>query len=129
MARKPKLDRFNEQVLSKFQLYNNLFLSLPFENIHDTGVFVSLFSDYCRKQFETDNDPKAIVESFFAQHLPDLNTEERVNTLFRFIQYIERQVVLFDAIEDAAYSYVNNMHGRGTIRHLKEASLDRKSVV
>lgn len=125
MARKPKLDRFNEQVLSKFQLYNNLFLSLPFENIHDTGVFVSLFSDYCRKQFETDNDPKAIVESFFAQHLPDLNTEEQVNTLFRFIQYIERQVVLFDAIEDAAYSYVNNMHGRGTIRHLKEASFDQ----
>ena len=33
-------------------------------------------------------------------------------------------MVLFDAIEDAAYSYVNNMHGRGTIRHLKEASFD-----
>ncbi|MGC6479677.1 MAG: phosphoenolpyruvate carboxylase [Flavobacteriaceae bacterium] len=122
MARKPKLERFNERVLSKFQLYNNLFLSLPFENIKDTGVFVSLFADYCQKQFETDADPKTIVESFFAQHLPDLSAEEQVNTLFRFIQYIERQVVLFDAIEDAAYPYVNNMHGRGTLRHLKESS-------
>jgi len=122
MARKPKLERFNERVLSKFQLYNNLFLSLPYENIHDTGVFVSLFSDYCREQFEANVDPKTIVESFFALHLPDLSQKERINTLFRFIQYIERQVVLFDAIEDSAYPYVNNMHGRGTLRHLKEAS-------
>ena len=48
--------------------------------------------------------------------------------LFRFIQYIERQVVLFDAIEDAAFGFVNNMHGRGTIRHIKEDASDNLKV-
>ncbi|PWH09935.1 phosphoenolpyruvate carboxylase, partial [Bacteroidetes bacterium SCGC AAA795-G10] len=43
-----------------------------------------------------------------------------------FIQYIERQVVLFDAIEDAGFSYVNNMHGRGTIRSIKEEASNKQ---
>ena len=32
MARKPKIDRFNEKILSRFQIYNSLFLTLPFKN-------------------------------------------------------------------------------------------------
>ena len=44
----------------------------------------------------------------------------KVNLLFRFIQYIERQVVLFDAIEDAAFPIINNMDGIGTLRSSKE---------
>ncbi|MCB0470389.1 MAG: phosphoenolpyruvate carboxylase, partial [Flavobacteriaceae bacterium] len=35
---------------------------------------------------------------------------------------IERQVVLFDAIEDAAFPVVNNMDGIGTLRSLKEST-------
>ena len=46
--------------------------------------------------------------------------------LFNFIQYIERQVVLFDAIEDAGFSYVNNMHGRGTLRNIKEEATNKQ---
>ncbi len=42
--------------------------------------------------------------------------------MFRFIQYIERQIVLFDAIEDAAFPIVNNMEGRGSLRDIKEKS-------
>ena len=48
--------------------------------------------------------------------------------LYRFIQYIERQVVLFDAIEDAAFGFVNNMHGRGTIRNIKEDATDNQKI-
>ena len=33
MARKPKIERFNEKILSRFQIYNSLFLTLPFKNI------------------------------------------------------------------------------------------------
>ena len=40
--------------------------------------------------------------------------------MFRFIQYIERQVVLFDAIEDASFKEINNLDGVGTLRNLKE---------
>ena len=49
--------------------------------------------------------------------------ESQINLLFRFIQFIERQVVLFDAVEDAAFPIVNNMEGVGTLRSLKEAAV------
>lgn len=39
MARKPKIERFNESVLSKFQIYNSLFLTLPFDTIRNTSVY------------------------------------------------------------------------------------------
>jgi phosphoenolpyruvate carboxylase len=40
---------------------------------------------------------------------------------FCFIQYIERQIVLFDAVEDAAFPIVNNMEGRGSLVDIKES--------
>ena len=43
MARKPKIERFNESVLSKFQIYNSLFLTLPFDSIRN--IFRKLFND------------------------------------------------------------------------------------
>ena len=43
MARKPKIERFNESVLSKFQIYNSLFLTLPFDYIRNTSVLIPLF--------------------------------------------------------------------------------------
>jgi phosphoenolpyruvate carboxylase len=38
--------------------------------------------------------------------------------LFRFVQFTERQVVLFDALEDAAFSNVNDVNGPGTLKQL-----------
>ena len=42
----------------------------------------------------------------------------RADILFRFVQYVERQIVLFDALEDAAFRDVNDMGGAGTLKHL-----------
>ena len=106
MARKPKIERFNEKVLSKFQIYNSLFLTLPFKSIRNTSILLPLFTDYCKSCFDSNKSPKFIVESFFEKHLPNLDDKNRIDLLFKFIQFIERQVVLFDAIEDAAFSYV-----------------------
>ncbi|MBH46101.1 MAG: phosphoenolpyruvate carboxylase [Flavobacteriaceae bacterium] len=120
MARKPKVERFNESVRSKFQIYNSLFLTLPFDSIRNTSVLLPLFTDHCKNGYDEKLHPKEITSSFFSKYLPDYDEKEQIDLLFRFIQYIERQVVLFDAIEDAAFGYVNNMHGRGTLRHIKE---------
>ena len=122
MARKPKIERFNEKVLSKYQIYNSLFLTLPFDKIKNTSVLLPLFASYCEEQYIKKSNPEAIVNSFFKRYAPELSINEQHDLLFRFIQYIERQVVLFDAIEDAAFSYVNNMDGIGTIRYIKEQS-------
>ena len=128
MARKPKIERFNESVLSKFQIYNSLFLTLPFDSIRNTSVLIPLFADHCKNGYDQKLDPREITSSFFSRYLPEYDEKEQIDLLFRFIQYIERQVVLFDAIEDAAFGFVNNMHGRGTIRHIKEDASDNLKV-
>ena len=128
MARKPKIERFNENVLSKFQIYNSLFLTLPFDSIRNTSVLIPLFSDHCKNGYDQKLDPQEITTTFFSRYLPEYDEKEQIDLLFRFIQYIERQVVLFDSIEDAAFGFVNNMHGRGTIRHIKEDALDNQKV-
>ena len=128
MARKPKIERFNEKVLSKFHIYNSLFLTLPFKSIKNTSILLPLFADHCKTGFDSNKSPKSIVETFFDKHLPYINKKDKYDLLFRFIQFIERQVVLFDAIEDAAFPYVNNMHGRGTLRYIKEEAYNKQNV-
>ena len=128
MARKPKIERFNETVLSKFQIYNSLFLTLPFDTIRNTSVLIPLFADHCKNGYDKKLDPKEITTTFFSRYLPEYDEKEQMDLLFRFIQYIERQVVLFDAIEDASFGLVNNMHGRGTIRHIKENASDEQKI-
>lgn len=59
---------------------------------------------------------------FFKKYQARRSDSSKIDLLFRFIQYIERQVVLFDAIEDAAFPIVNNMEGIGTLRSLKESA-------
>ena len=120
MARKPKIERFNENVLAKYQIYNSIFMTLPFDTITNTGVLLPLFKDVCEKGYELHKNPTEIVEKFFAQYQDNPSEKDKHDLLFRFIQYIERQVVLFDAIEDAAFPVVNNMDGRGTLRSIKE---------
>ncbi|MEL0275451.1 MAG: phosphoenolpyruvate carboxylase [Flavobacteriaceae bacterium] len=125
MARKTKLERFDDNVLSKFEIYNSLFLTLPFDSLKKSSLYLPLFSQHCKKGFEAKKSPLQIVQEFFESYGPELSDKEKHDLLFGFIQYIERQVVLFDAIEDAAFAEVNNMHGRGTLRYIKEETIQR----
>ena len=120
MSIEPKLKRFNQSVLSKYQIYNSIFMTLPFDTITKTGVLLPLFHEICKNGFSKKLNPTEIVENFFKTYQQNPSEEEKINLLFRFIQYIERQVVLFDAIEDAAFPIVNNMDGVGTMRNSKE---------
>lgn len=115
-----KADRFNREVLSKYHVYNSVFLTLPFHEIDNTGTLLPLFADACQKGFATGQSPKEIFDSFADKYLENPGEEEKINLMFRFIQYIERQVVLFDAIEDAAFPVVNNLEGKGSLREVKD---------
>ena len=119
----PKLSRFKQNVLSKYQIYNSIFMTLPFDSITKTGVLLPLFHETCKKGFANGEDPTTIVDTFFKKYQARRDKQSQINLLFRFIQYIERQVVLFDAVEDAAFPIVNNMEGIGTLRNLKEAAV------
>lgn len=116
----PKIERFNQNVLSKYHIYNSVFITLPFDAIDNTGVLLPLFSEVCDNGFKNHWSPKQIVDFFADKYLDKASESEKIDLMFRFIQYVERQVVLFDAIEDAAFPIVNNMEGRGSLRDIKE---------
>ena len=128
MSVEPKLSRFNQTVLSKYQIYNSIFMTLPFDAVTKTGVLLPLFHETCEKGFKKGDNPTTIVETFFEKYQGRRNKESQINLLFRFIQYIERQVVLFDAIEDAAFPVVNNMDGVGTLRNLKGSATSEGKI-
>jgi len=116
----PKIERFNQNVLSKYHVYNSVFITLPFDSIDNTGVLLPLFSEICEKGFKNQETPKQIVDFFSDKYLDNATEEQKIDIMFRFIQYIERQIVLFDAIEDAAFPEINNLEGRGSLRDIKE---------
>lgn len=118
----PKIERFNQDVLSKYHIYNSVFITLPFDSIDNTGVLLPLFTETCETGFKKQETPKEIFDFFSNKYLNNASETEKIDLMFRFIQYIERQIVLFDAIEDAAFPVVNNMEGRGSLRDIKEKS-------
>lgn len=114
------LEAFKNYVGIKFQLYNSLFTSLPFHRIEKTGILLSFFQSNCEDGFKRQLSPRQIVDDFFQRIVSSKNDNEKLDLLFRFVQYAERQVVLFDALEDAAFKEVNDVRGAGTLSYLAE---------
>ncbi|HVZ96850.1 MAG TPA: phosphoenolpyruvate carboxylase [Chitinophagaceae bacterium] len=113
------LQHFKNYVGIKFQLYNSLFTSLPFHRIEKTGILLSLFVNICEEGYKKKLSPAEIIQDFFARHTSLTGEADRVDLLFRFTQYVERQVVLFDALEDAAFTHVHDINGPGTLKQLE----------
>jgi phosphoenolpyruvate carboxylase len=112
------LQQFKNLVGIKFQLYNSLFTSLPFHRIEKTGIMLSLLLTVCEEGYKKRQSPVEILDEFFRRHTALTGERDRADVLFRFVQYVERQIVLFDALEDAAFRHVNDMGGAGTLKHL-----------
>ncbi len=120
------LQQFRNEVGIKFQLYNSLFTSLPFHRIEKTGILLSLLSNNCEEGYKKKLSPVEILEDFFSKHTIYGKENERADLLFRFVQYVERQVVLFDALEDAAFRSVHDLNGVGTLKHLESEVIQGK---
>ena len=129
------LTQFQNLVGRKFQLYNSLFTSLPFHRIEKTGVLLAMLLNNCEEGYDHSLSPEQIIEDFFSRYTSYTKEDEKLDLLFRFVQYVERQVVLFDALEDAAFTTVNDMTGPGTLKNLqsevvqfdKDGELKKKS--
>ena len=128
------MQQFKNYVGIKFQLYNSLFTSLPFHRIEKTGILLSLLQNNCEDGYKRNQSPVEIIEEFFSKHTVHSTEEEKIDMLFRFVQYAERQVVLFDALEDSAFREVHDLAGVGTLKNLeneiihgqKENALEKK---
>jgi len=75
------LQKFQNSVGIKFQLYNSLFLSLPFYGIDKTGILLSLFNTDCEEGYAQNKSPQEIIEKFFETH----PANEKIEFLFRFV--------------------------------------------
>ena len=128
MAQKTKLERFENEVISRFNLYNSVFSTLPYSHISKTSTLLPFFAEFCALGFDQNKNPIEIVEEFFEQYYPNNSEKDNIDTLFRLIQFIERQVVLFDAVEDAAFTEINNFSGRGTLRSSKEEAAEKSKT-
>ncbi|MBB6499525.1 phosphoenolpyruvate carboxylase [Pedobacter cryoconitis] len=113
---------FNNEVVSRFELYNSLFLTLPFYKIKDTGTLLPLFIKHCDDGVKNLETPAEIIKTFFDRYTQATDPKDIVDLLFRFIQYIERQVVLFDAVEDASFNKLNTAEDQSSLRSLLRKS-------
>ncbi|MBN2235999.1 MAG: phosphoenolpyruvate carboxylase [Bacteroidales bacterium] len=105
---------YTELVILKYQLYNSLFLTLPLDAVEQTGLLLPLLQDACEKGFNKGLSPTAIIDIFLAEHKPYFTEDEKISFLFKSIQYIERQIVLIDALEEAAYSKIHRLEASGS---------------
>lgn len=118
---------YDTQVAKRFTIYNSLFLDLPFDDIYVTGTLLPFLGKACERGYASGKSPREIIDGFFEEMMPGENEKRRFDFLFEMIQYVERQVVLFDSIEDAAYEKINDISGKGSIKALiNRVETDRK---
>ena len=108
---------YHNEVAIKYHLYNSLFLTLPFDIIYKTGTLLPLLTEYCERMYEKRESPRRIISNFFEEYFPNSDEVLRLEVLFNFVKYIERQVVLFDSVEDAAFDKINRKDDSGTLQH------------
>ena len=119
--------QFRRNVSDKYIIYNSLFAALPYSGIANVGALLPIMLQTCEEGFAKEKSPVEIIDYFFDRQTEVNTEEEKIDHLFKYVQYMERQVVLFDAIEDAAFTTVNDMEGAGSMKSLiREASFTGK---
>ncbi len=113
-----RMMKFDTPAALPYHTYNSLFLSLPFSEIAETGTHLALFTQHCEAGFKQGKNPQELVESFWSEYVSEADEEARHRLLRYFIQYIERQVVLFDSVEDSLFEQTHEMNGPGSMKYL-----------
>lgn len=105
-----------------------MFAALPYSGIANVGALLPIMLQTCEEGYTKSKSPTEIIDYFFKQHTAVASEKEKIDHLFKYVQYMERQVVLFDAIEDAAFTSVNDIEGAGSLKALiREASFSGKT--
>ena len=120
--------QFRRNVSDKYIIYNSLFAALPYSGIANVGALLPIMLQTCEEGYAKSKSPVEIIDYFFKQHTEVSTEKEKIDHLFKYVQYMERQVVLFDAIEDAAFTSVNDIEGAGSLKALiREANFSGKT--
>lgn len=94
----------NFNLRKQFQIYNALFLNLSYEGANQIGDLIPILGKSAKIHLESGKDPITIVDNFYEDY-KNLIAVDKFDFMFKVIQYVERQIVLFDSIEDCISPY------------------------
>ncbi|WP_347372750.1 phosphoenolpyruvate carboxylase [Aequorivita sp. Q41] len=94
----------NFNLRKQFQIYNALFLNLSYEGANQIGDLIPILEKSAKIHLESGKDPITIVDQFYEDY-KNLIAVDKFDFMFKVIQYVERQIVLFDSIEDCISPY------------------------
>lgn len=109
---------FTQEVHNKYLVFNTLFSRLPYDKMTKIGQLMPFLHDAAQVGFEAGQSPKEIIDQFFERYTHIRTEKEKIDLLFRFITYIERQVVLFDSVEEAAFDKLSSLNPAGRLTAL-----------
>ncbi|UCF65946.1 MAG: phosphoenolpyruvate carboxylase [bacterium] len=129
MNNSARINEFEKLVRNKYNVYNSIFLNLPFQKIKNVGILIPLIYEACLQGLHQVLDPMEILDAFFRGHTALKSEAEKIDFMFRVIQYIERQVVLYDSVEDAAFPQVWRLGNHLSIKDYLNLSKGKKESI
>ena len=85
MQQAKRLEEFKKSVTNKFNIYNSLFLSLPYRNIENVGILVPILFEQCEKGLAEGKSPQEILDTFFANFAEIKDERDRIDFMFKII--------------------------------------------
>lgn len=116
MQQLKRLAAFEKSVKNKFNIFNSMFLNLPYRKDSNISILIPVLYEQCKPGLESGNHPREILDSFFNNYANITDEREKIDFMFSVIQYVERQVVLYDSIEDAAFPELRELGNYLSIR-------------
>ena len=93
-----------DNIQKKFQIYNALFLNLSYEGANDFANLIPILGAVTKQNLEKGADPIMVFNDFFDDYKEMIGID-KLDFMFKVIQYVERQIVLFDSVEDSISPY------------------------
>ncbi|MFC2100819.1 phosphoenolpyruvate carboxylase [Bacteroidota bacterium] len=132
MHKPARVIAFEKSVKNKFNVYNSLFLNLPFRKISNIGMLIPILHHASKSGLKQGKDPLEILDVFFSIQANIKSEEEKIDFMFRVIHYVERQVVLYDSVEDAAFADIEKFGNHLSVKdfiHLAESNNSIEKLV
>ena len=114
MSQIERFKEFQKSVRNSFNVYNSLLLNLPYTQGDDIGILIPFLFKESEEGLQVGKNPTEILDTFFKTFTAADSEDKRIDLMFRIIQYVERQVVLYDSVEDAAFPKLHR-HSRSPV--------------
>ena len=122
MSQTERLKEFQKSVRNSFNVYNSLLLNLPYTEGDDIGILIPFLYKESEAGLQAGINPSDILPSFFDRYTTADTEQRRIDLMFRIIQYVERQVVLYDSVEDAAFPRLHRHSDSPVIRDFMQVA-------